>query len=421
MRITRIDAYQVDLPLHEGSYKWSGGKAVSVFDSTVVAISTDEGITGYGEICPLGPAYLPAYAAGARAGIAELAPHLIGLDPSEPGVMHRLMNQRMRGHPYVKSALDMACWDILGKACGKPVAALLGGRYGDDFPLYRAISQDTPEAMAEMVGVYRLQGYTKFQLKVGGDVETDIARVFAAAKRLQPGDVLIADANTGWTQHQALRVADAVRHADVYIEQPCRTYEECLAVRRRTARPFILDEVIDDLAMVVRGANDQAMDVINLKISKVGEADSQRTESTRLPAALGIALTIEDTWGGDIVTAAIAHLAHSTPPEFLFTDGKDFNWLSSRSTSTTGTTHQQSQGTHDRQTPRSRNRPADGYPGEADVVSFLIHVHGTCVPHSLTANRGFFRFRNFRLTLDLPLHRFLDRHVIHFERSDPAT
>jgi L-alanine-DL-glutamate epimerase-like enolase superfamily enzyme len=323
MRIIQIDAYRVELPLHEGSYKWSGGNAVTVFDSTVVAISTDEGITGYGEICPLGPAYLPAYANGARTGIAELAPQLIGMDPTQVGVMHRAMNSKMRGHPYVKSALDMACWDILGKACLQPVATLLGGRFGADVALYRAISQDTPEAMADMVGVYRSQGYTKFQLKVGGDVETDIARIFAVSKKLQSGDVLIADANTGWTQHQALRVADAVRNVDVYIEQPCRTYEECLAVRRKTTRPFVLDEVIDDIGMVVRGANDQAMDVINLKISKVGGLTAAR-QIRDLCVALGIALTIEDTWGGDIVTAAIAHLAHSTPPEFLFTT-TDFN------------------------------------------------------------------------------------------------
>jgi len=323
MRITRIEAYRVELPLHEGSYKWSGGNSVEVFDSTIVAISTDAGITGYGEVCPLGPAYLPAYAAGARAGIAELAPHLIGADPREITVVNRLMNQNMRGHPYVKSALDVACWDILGKASGLPVATLLGGRFGDDFPLYRAISQDTPEAMAKMIGEYRAQGYTKFQLKVGSDVETDIARIFAASGRLQSGDILIADANTGWTRHQALRVADAVRHVDVYIEQPCRTYEECLAVRRSTHRPFILDESIDDIGMVVRGAKDQAMDVINLKISKVGGLTPARAIRD-LCVSLGIALTIEDTWGGDIATAAIAHLAHSTPPEFLFTTS-DFN------------------------------------------------------------------------------------------------
>lgn len=82
MKITRILSYRVDLPLHEETYKWSGGKSVSVFNSTVVSVETDAGITGYGEVYPLGPFYLPAYAAGARAGIVELGPHLIGEDPT---------------------------------------------------------------------------------------------------------------------------------------------------------------------------------------------------------------------------------------------------------------------------------------------------------------------------------------------------
>jgi L-alanine-DL-glutamate epimerase-like enolase superfamily enzyme len=323
MRITEIRVHRVELPLHEGSYRWSGGNFVDVFDSTIVAIETDAGITGYGEVCPLGPAYLPAYAEGARAGIAKLAPELIGLDPTQLGALNRRMDQAMRGHPYVKSALDMACWDILGQACGQPLAVLFGGRYGEDFPLYRAISQDTPEAMAEMVSKYRAEGYTKFQLKVGGSPETDIARIEAAAARLRAGDVLIADANTGWLQHQALRVADAVRSLDVYLEQPCATYEECLVVRRHTNRPFILDEVIDSVSTVVRGFRDEAMDVVNLKISKVGGLTKARLIRD-LCVSLGIALTIEDTWGGDITTAAIAHLAHSTPPEFLFSS-TDFN------------------------------------------------------------------------------------------------
>lgn len=323
MKITGIKAYYAGLPLHEGSYKWSGGKAVDVFDSTVVAVSTDSGITGHGEICPLGPAYLPAYAAGARTGIAELAPGLLGQDPTALGNLNRQMDRLMRGHPYVKSAIDMACWDILGQATNQPLVNLLGGRCGDDFALYRAISQDTPANMAARVGHYRAEGYTKFQLKVGGDPDTDIERIRASATMLRPGDVLIADANTGWTQHQAMRVADAVRHIDVYIEQPCLRYEECLAVRQHTDRPMVLDEVIDDIMMVLRGHRDQAMDVINLKISKVGGLTKAR-QIRDLCLSLGIALTIEDSWGGDIVTAAIAHLAHSTPAELLFS-ATDFN------------------------------------------------------------------------------------------------
>jgi L-alanine-DL-glutamate epimerase-like enolase superfamily enzyme len=134
---------------------------------------------------------------------------------------------------------------------------------------------------------------------------------------------LIADANTGWTQHEAIRVVRAVRDVDVYIEQPCATYEECLAVRRATDHPFVLDENVDGIEMLVRGKADLAMDVVNLKIAKFGGLTRLRL-ARDLCVSLGIAMTVEDTWGGDIVTAAISHLAHSTPPEFLFTS-TDFN------------------------------------------------------------------------------------------------
>jgi L-alanine-DL-glutamate epimerase-like enolase superfamily enzyme len=311
------------LPLHEGAYQWSGGKSVAVFDSTIVAVQTDAGVVGHGEVCPLGPAYLPAYAAGCRAGLAELGPHLLGADPLELERLNRRMDAALNGHPYVKSAVDMACWDILGKVAGQPVCTLLGGRYGEDFSLYRAISQDTPDAMAKSVAHYRKEGYRRFQLKVGGDPDVDVERIRAARAVLQPGDRLIADANTGWTQHEAIRVVRAVRDVDVYIEQPCLTYSECLAVRRRTSHPFVLDEIVDGVEMLVRGKADDAMDVVNIKISKFGGLTRAR-QARDLCVSLGIAMTIEDTWGGDVVTAAIAHLAHSTPPEFLFTT-TDFN------------------------------------------------------------------------------------------------
>jgi L-alanine-DL-glutamate epimerase-like enolase superfamily enzyme len=323
MKIRRITAYRVELPLYEGSYKWSGGKSVTVFDSTVVRIDTDEGVTGYGEVCPLGPFYLPAYAQGVRAGIAELGPHLLGEDPLHLAKLNRRMDAALKGHPYVKSPIDMACWDIIGKATGQPVCTLLGGRYGEDFVLYRAISQESPEAMAGRVAGYRAEGYRRFQLKVGGDPAVDIERIRAVAAQLKPGDRLVADANTGWLMHDALRVVRAVRDVDVYVEQPCLSYEECLAVRRHTDHPFVLDEVVDSVEMLVRGRADLAMDVVNLKISKFGGL-TRVCQARDLCISLGVAMTLEDSWGGDIVTAAIAHLAHSTPPEFLFT-ATDFN------------------------------------------------------------------------------------------------
>jgi L-alanine-DL-glutamate epimerase-like enolase superfamily enzyme len=329
MRITRVAAHRVELPLQEGSYNWSGGKSVSVFDSTIVSVETDAGVTGFGEVCPLGPFYLPAYANGVRTGIAELAPHLLGEDPLQLQKLNRTMDAALKGHAYVKSGIDMACWDILGKVTGQPVCVLMGGRYGDDFVLYRAISQESPDRMAAKVDGYRREGYTRFQLKVGGDPDVDIERIRQVAAVLRPGDRLVADANTGWRMHDALRVVRAVRNVDVYIEQPCLTYEECLTVRRHTDHPFVLDEVIDGIDVLVRGHADRAMDVVNIKISKFGGL-TRAKQARDLCVSLGVAMTIEDSWGGDIVTAAIAHLAHSTPPELLFTS-TDFNSYVTRS------------------------------------------------------------------------------------------
>ncbi len=323
MKITRIAAYQVDLPLHEGSYKWSGGKSVEVFDSTIVEVETDTGIVGFGEVCPLGPFYLPAYAEGVRAGIRELAPHLLGCDPTQLDVLNRRMDAAMKGHPYVKTGIDMACWDILGQVAGQPVCNLLGGRYGEDFVLYRAISQGSPDEMAENVAGYREEGYRRFQLKVGADPQEDIERIRFVGDILEPSDKLIADANTGWLMHEAARVVRAVGDVDVYIEQPCLTYEECLSIRRRTDHPFVLDEAVNDIDMLLRGHADRAMDVVNIKISKFGGLTKARL-ARDLCVAMGVAMTIEDSWGGDVTTAAIAHLAHSTPTEFLFT-ATDFN------------------------------------------------------------------------------------------------
>jgi L-alanine-DL-glutamate epimerase-like enolase superfamily enzyme len=323
MKITGIRVHQVGLPLREGRYAWSNDNAVEVFDATVVAVETDQGIVGHGECTPLGAAYLPAYGAGVREGIREIGPKLLGLDPRDLDVLNARMDAALRGHAYVKSALDIACWDILGRASGQPIWRLLGGRQQDRVGLYRAISQETPEEMAKKTAGYRAEGYTKFQLKVGGDVETDIRRIQACRAVLQPTDLLVADANTGWTMHEAARLAAAVKDLDVYIEQPCPSFEECLSIRRRTALPFVLDEVIDSPRMIMRAIEEDACDAVNLKIAKLGGLTRARF-ARDLCASAGLAMTIEDTWGGDFVTAAIAHLAQSTPADLLLST-TDFN------------------------------------------------------------------------------------------------
>ena len=324
MKIEAIRVYQVDLPLIEGRYTWAGGKHyVETFDSTIVEILTDEDAVGYGENTPLGSAYLPAFALGARAAIRELAPHLIGEDPTAVGRINAIMDTMLNGHGYAKSAIDMACWDLLGHATGKPICELMGGRHGDSFKLYRAITMGGADEMAANVAQYREQGYTKFQLKVGGDPLEDIQRIKAVRAILADDEILVADANTGWRVDEAARVVRGVRDVDVYIEQPCQSYEHSLTIRRRTELPFILDENIDSLPMLLRAHQDGAMDSINLKISKFGGLTKARA-ARDVCVTLGIPMNIEDTWGSDFITAAIAHLSHSTPGDYRFA-ATDFN------------------------------------------------------------------------------------------------
>ena len=100
--------------MKEGHYSWSN-QSFRSFDSTVVQIITNQGISGFGEICPLGPSYLPSYSEGVRVGIKKLSEILLGKDPSNINNINFLMDNALKGHPYVKSAVDIACWDILGK------------------------------------------------------------------------------------------------------------------------------------------------------------------------------------------------------------------------------------------------------------------------------------------------------------------
>jgi len=316
MKITRLRAFQLPLLLKEGSYSW-GTQSYAAFDSTVVLVDTDEGLTGAGEICALGPAYMPSFAEGAAAGIGVMAPGLMGVDPTAVDVVNHRMAELLKGHPYAKSAVDMACWDLLGKATGRPVYQLLGGSFSERVRLFRVISRDAPQAMVERLIEYREEGFVQFQMKVGDDAQLDIERMRAVAAQKLETETIAADANTSWRQHEGMRVVAAVDDLPLYLEQPCATLEECLVLRKASSRPFILDEVIDSKRALLTAAAAGAMDVINLKISRFGGLTGAR-QARDLAVELGITMTIEDTWGGEIATAAIAHLARSTPPGFHF-------------------------------------------------------------------------------------------------------
>ncbi len=159
------------------------------------------------------------------------------------------MENLLKGHFYAKSAVDMACWDILGKATEQPVYLLLGGLLQEKVKLFKVVSHQQADAMADKINDYQEQGFRQFQMKVGANADQDIERIEKVAANLRSGNLLGADANTGWKQHEAIRAVKVVRDVDVYIEQPCLSYEECLAVRQHTDHAVILDECMDSLAI----------------------------------------------------------------------------------------------------------------------------------------------------------------------------
>ena len=275
-------------------------------------IATDAGIDGWGEGCPWGSTYLPAFALGIRTGITELAPAVLGADPLRLDVLNRLMDTALPGHPYVKSALDVACWDIAGKAAGRPVADLLGGDTGEPVVVQSSIPTGTPDEMIESIERARAAGYRVHSPKVGSGVAEDVARIRAIGGYLPPTDSVTFDANRAWTPDEAIRVMSQTADVDGYFEQPCETYEENLQVRRVSRQPIILDETIVTYADMLRTVSDRACEAIGLKLNRVGGLTKAR-RIRDLCVAAGLRMNIEETGGSALADTGAVHLAQATP------------------------------------------------------------------------------------------------------------
>jgi L-alanine-DL-glutamate epimerase-like enolase superfamily enzyme len=229
------------------------------------------------------------------------------------------MDAALSGHAYAKSPIDVACWDLMGHALGASVATLLGGVRQTQFPLYVAVPFGTPEEMTDYVLRRREEGIHRFQLKVGGDPALDGVRARQVVEATGSEDLVIADANCGWRLNDALIAARAMEGlARLYFEQPCPTMEECIEVRKHTTLPMVYDELVTDLPTLLRAIREGGAGAVNLKVSRLGGLTKTRLLRD-VCEELGLQVTIEDTWGGDVVSATSAHLAASTRPKGLLT------------------------------------------------------------------------------------------------------
>jgi cis-L-3-hydroxyproline dehydratase len=159
-------------------------------------------------------------------------------------------------------------------------------------------------------------GYRQLQLKVGTEWREDVQRIEACVEVLPDAELVIVDANGFWPQADAVRVVAAVDGLDIFVEQPCASMPECAAVRRRSSRPFILDESVTGAGDVVRAHACEALDAVRLKLSHVGGITPTR-RARDIALTLGLPMTIEDAGGGDLVTAAAMQVACSVDPRFL--------------------------------------------------------------------------------------------------------
>ena len=316
MKITRITLWHVPLTSHL-AYHMSDGKTCDTVDSVVLRLDTDTGHSGWGEVCPI-PHYLPAYANGVIPAVAEMTPVLIGADPVGPEAVMARLDAHLQGHPYAKSAIDTALWDLTAQAANMPLYTLLGGRRAANMPLYHSITCMAPDEMAAIAREAYDAGMRQFQVKLGasGDWQVDVERLIKVREAVGDGPLVYGDWNNGGTQLECIRAGRAVAHLDIMLEQPCPTFEECAAVRAATGLPMKMDELAHDTGSLLQAHRMGIMDAVALKLSKFGGLSAMR-RARDLCQHLGARMCIEDTWGSDITTAALLHLAASTAPRNL--------------------------------------------------------------------------------------------------------
>ena len=312
MKITCITVYQVDLPL-EHPYWLSGGRLkFECLDTTLVKIETDAEITGWGEGAPWGHTYVPAHGPGIRAGIETMASSVLGLDPRRVLDVERAMDLALPGHLYAKSPIDMACWDIAGKAAGLPIADLMGGGSRTPRPIASSVGAKTVEETRAVIQRYRDRGYVAHSVKIGGDVERDVARIRDVESIRLPGEIVLYDVNRGWTRQQALRVMQATEDLKVMVEQPGETLDDIAAIRPLHSAAVSVDESLVTLQDAARIARDGLAEIFGIKLNRVGGL-TKAARMRDVALAHGIDMFVMATGGSVLADTEALHLAATIP------------------------------------------------------------------------------------------------------------
>lgn len=316
MRITRIETFPVRIPLKPERRMVSALGEHTVSAYVVVRVDTDAGIAGVGEATVMAR-WSGETVWGAKALIDRVfTPLLLGHDPHDLAGIDRLMDRAAAGNWFAKSAIEMACWDIQGKAAGRPVYELLGGAVRPLSIRCRfSMGAYDPERSRRRAAELVAQGFTTIKVKVGTEVPADVERVRIVRETIGPGLDLVIDANTGYDAPTAIEAARQMEPYNVALfEQPTTNGDySALAAVRRAIRPRVMaDDIVFDLVHARQCIEHDACDVISLYPGKNGGIRKTK-EIVDYCAAHNVACSIGSNLEWDIATAAMCHVVVACP------------------------------------------------------------------------------------------------------------
>lgn len=315
MRITRIEPIPVCVPLKKGmTAKTAHGEHVTS-PYVLVRVHTDAGLVGLGEATISG-LWSGETQAGTVAAIHDfIAPQLVGKDPRDITAARRAMDFILKLNPFTKAAIEMALWDIAGKAVGLPVYQLLGGKVRDRVRIKLVVWARDVAGSRQMAEEHLARGVTCVKVKTGLDPASDLARV-RAVREVTPQNIPVTiDSNCGWTLQQAKHCLRALADVSLLLaEQPIPAGDPVAMaeLRRDTPTPIMADESVFTLQDAWQLTVHRAADILSVYPGKHGGI-AATAEIIAVAKAAGIRCTIGSNLELGIGTAAMLHIAAAFP------------------------------------------------------------------------------------------------------------
>ncbi|MGL4552789.1 MAG: mandelate racemase/muconate lactonizing enzyme family protein, partial [Gemmataceae bacterium] len=305
----------VCVPLKQGltTRTAHGDHVVSAY--VLVRVHTDQGLVGLGE-ATVAPRWTGETSRSCVAALDELVgPALVGKDPSRITALRAVMDRELKLNPFTKAAVEMALWDLAGKAAGKPVYDLLGGKVRDLIPIKMVIGGFGVDEACALAERFLTWGVRCLKVKVGLDPDGDVARVAAVRRVAGPAVPIGVDANCGWDRTTALRTLRRLAEYDLlFAEQPIPPGDPAAlaSVRRDQGIPVMADESVFTLTDAWQLAAHQAADVLSVYPGKHGGI-AGTVEVAHVAKAAGLACAIGSNLELGVGTAAMLHVAAALP------------------------------------------------------------------------------------------------------------